>query len=231
MSFSDNFIKKELIYSNKLEKERDISEFRLEGEAIITFGNSRMRMENKLDPQLGQASNYVFWCPFYFPDCVLYEWDFYPISEPGLAMFFFSAAGKNGADIFNPSLEKRDGQYKKYHSGDINAFHASYFRRKAETERAFQTCNLRKSYGFHLVSQGADPLPSVIDAIPPYKISVIKYENEVIFSINDLTLYRFFDDGKTYGNLLTGGKIGFRQMAPLIAEYSNFNAYSIRKER
>jgi len=37
------------------------------------------------------------------------------------------------------------------------------------------------------------------------------------------------DDGKTYGELLTGGKIGFRQMAPLIAEYANLKVQVVAR--
>jgi hypothetical protein len=52
--------------------------------------------------------------------------------------------------------------------------HASYFRRKnVELERTFHTCNLRKSAGFHLVAQGGDPIPLVINAIEPYRIGVM----------------------------------------------------------
>ena len=72
-------------------------------------------------------------------------------------MMFFAAQGRNGENLFDPQLQKRTGEYIQYHHGDINAFHVSYFRRKEPDERAFHTCNLRKSYGFYLVCQGADP--------------------------------------------------------------------------
>ena len=219
------------IYQNDFYCKEDIKDFILEGEAVITFENNRMRMENRLSPELGQTSNYVFWCPISFPDNVMYTWEFYPISEPGLAMFFFSAEGKNGEDIFDSRLIKRDGQYGQYHSSDINTLHASYFRRKYEVERAFHTCNLRKSCGFHLVSLGADPIPSVCDAVYPYNIKVIKAKENVLFYVNDLLIYRFTDDNLSYGAVLSGGKAGFRQMAPLIAEYSNFKVYSLKQKR
>jgi len=32
---------------------------------------------------------------------------------------------------------------------------------------------------------------------------------------------------KTYGPLLEDGKIGFRQMAPLVAEYANLKVYEL----
>src|SRR5438105_1138404 len=108
-----------------------------------------------------------------------------------------------------------------YHHREINALHVSYFRRSARSERAFQVCNLRKSHGFHLVCQGADPLPSVADALGPYRVRLVKCRAEVAFFINELPIFHWTDDGQSYGPLLGGGKIGFRQMAPLIAEYAN----------
>ncbi|WP_326116551.1 DUF1961 family protein [Paenibacillus alginolyticus] len=52
-------------------------------------------------------------------------------------------------------------------------------------ERSFHTCNLRKSYGFHLVSQGGDPIPSVSDAKGPYRMKLFKSERDILFAIND----------------------------------------------
>ncbi|MCG8373147.1 MAG: YesU family protein, partial [Balneolales bacterium] len=136
---------------------------------------------------------------------------------------FFAAKGVNGEDLFDTSLNKRNGIYPQYHSGDINTYHLSYFRRKHPQERAFHTCNLRKSKGFELVAMGADPIPSVVDALPPYKISLTKFRNRITFSINQLDVLSWTDDQTP----LTNGKIGFRQMAPLIAEYQNLNVYAL----
>jgi hypothetical protein len=163
------------------------------------------------------------------PADICVSWDFWPIREPGLCILFFAATGINGEDLFDPGLPRRTGEYNMYHHGAINAFHISYFRRKHPRERAFQTCNLRKSYGFHMVAQGADPIPSVPDALPPYHCKLIKCGAEITFAVNDLTVLTFHDDGETYGPLLGGGKIGFRQMAPLIAEYANLEVRSVVK--
>jgi hypothetical protein len=210
----------ETIYQNALARAEDIHGFRLEGQAEISFPNGRMRMENHLDPALGQKANFVFWCPEELPDDIAISWDFWPLREPGLCILFFAARGREGQDLFDPVLPPRTGEYDLYHHGAINALHVSYFRRRHPEERAFHTCNLRKSFGFHLVAQGADPLPDVEDAKSPYHILLIKRAAEVAFYINELPIFRWLDDGLTYGPLL-GGKIGFRQMAPLIAEYAN----------
>lgn len=114
-----------------------------------------------------------------------------------------------------------------YHHGDINTFHRSYFRRKEKIERAFHTCNLRKSYGFHMVAQGADPIPNVTDAKGPYEMMIIKKNQHIILKINGLEILHYVDDGITYGAKLKEGRIGFRQLAPMIAEYSDFKVYKI----
>jgi hypothetical protein len=217
------------LYENSLTDPTDVVGFRLEGDAAVTFPQGRMRMENRRDPGEGQAANFVYWCHEDFPSDIAVSWDFWPVREPGLCILFFSATGAKGEDLFDPGLAERHGEYNQYHSSDINALHVSYFRRMFEDERAFHTCNLRKSFGFHLVSQGADPLPSVPDATPPYHLQLVKCGQHVIFSINDLEIFDWVDDGETYGPLLDGGKIGFRQMAPLIGEYANLVVREAKK--
>jgi len=227
----DDFEFGAVLYDNSLASEADVAGFRMEGDAAVSFPQGRMRMENCRDPKEGQAANFVYWCPNDFPSDIAVTWDFWPIREPGLCILFISATGDQGQDLFDAFLATRAGEYHQYHSGDINALHVSYFRRKHPNERAFQVCNLRKSYGFHMVAQGADPLPSVSDAQPPYAITLIKCGAEVAFYIRDLLIFRWVDDGTTYGPLLGGGKLGFRQMAPLIGEYANLKVYEAGKRQ
>ncbi|MCD7788649.1 MAG: YesU family protein [Firmicutes bacterium] len=218
----------ELIYENRLSCERDIGGFVLEGSAGISFPDGKMRLENAMPQSEGQRANYVLWCPETFPSDVVIEWNFRPLREPGLAMMFFAVSGRGGEDLFSPALSPRTGEYPQYHHGDINAFHISYFRRKEPDERAFHTCNLRKSYGFYLTAQGGDPIPNADEAKEPYKIGVVKHGARVEFYVNELLIFTFDDDGKTYGDLLGGGKIGFRQLAPMIGEYSELSVYSVK---
>ncbi|MBQ7678974.1 MAG: DUF1961 family protein [Butyrivibrio sp.] len=218
-----------LLYENPLRCAADVADFRMEGQADVAFPRGVLRLSSTLDPSLGQRANYVFWCPREFPCGIRIEWDFRAVTEPGLAILFFGAAGRGGESIFDPALAARDGQYVQYHHGDINAFHVSYFRRKEPDERAFHTCNLRKSYGFHLVSQGADPIPDAnpADDAPWYHLVLVQKPEEVSFAVGladssdvPLTLFRYVDDGVTYGPRLTGGGcIGFRQLAPMVGEY------------
>lgn len=219
--------KTDLIYENPLATEADVRGFRLEGQAEVSFPEGRMRMENRIDPAEGQKANFVYWCPEMLPDNIAITWEFRALREPGLCILFFAATGRHGEDLFDPALAARTGEYNLYHHGDINALHISYFRRKHPTERAFQTCNLRKSYGFHMVAQGADPLPSVEDAMPPYHIELVKRGPEVHFAINELPILHWVDDGQSYGPVLGGGRIGFRQMAPLVGEYANLKVHRL----
>jgi hypothetical protein len=182
-------------------------------------------MENELDHEKVQEAHFVHWFPVTLPATFRLRFDFWPLREPGLCIIFFACKGIEGADVLDESLNSRTGEYHQYHHGDINAYHLSYFRRKFPTERAFHTCNLRKSYGFHLVTQGADPIPTIADAEPPYAIELVKEEARVRFAINDLPLLDWTDDGQTYGPVHADGRIAFRQMAPLMAEYANLTVY------
>ncbi len=219
-----------LIYENPLATPEDVKDFVLEGKANISFENGRLRMANQLSEVEGQKANYVYWCDKEFPADIRIEWDFLPVQEPGLAMMFFAAKGRGGEDLFAPSLAPRNGEYKLYHHGDIDAFHVSYFRRKEPDERHLHTCNLRKSYGFYLVAQGADPIPDAVDATVPYHIVVTKYKNKVTFDVENLRIFEFVDDGESYGKILGGGKLGFRQLAPMIAEYSNLIVFELEDD-
>lgn len=224
-----NYIRTRLYYENPLAEDSDVQNFVLEGEAEITFPNHRMRIRNTCPEEMDQDANIVYWCDRVIPDRVELTWDFYPMADKGLCVFFFSALGKQGESIFDAALSNRTGRYEMYHSGDINAYHISYYRRMYEAERAFQLANLRKSCGFHLVAQGADPIPYPADSRPPYAIRVIKYDAVIVFYVNDLLIFSYEDD-ECFGTHLKEGYIGFRQMAPMIGEYANLKVYEIQKE-
>ena len=128
-------------------------------------------------------------------------------------MLFFAARGHGGHDLFSRALAPRTGYYPQYHSGDIDALHVSYFRHKYESERAFRTCNLRKSAGFDLVAQGADPLPPAGDAVDFYRMEVVKDGPRVAFAINGLPLFDWQDPS---GKVLGGGYVA-AELAQLFA--------------
>jgi hypothetical protein len=218
----------DLIFQNPLAAEADVADWIREGEPILSFPAGKMRLENAVDPSAGQAANYLLWCHEPIPGDFQATWTFRPIREPGLAMFWFAANGHDGRDLFDPALAKREGIYRQYFDSDIDAYHLSYFRRKnPEDERTFHTCNMRKSAGFHLVTQGADPIPSVIDVVDAYRIEVTHCQQWIRFRINDLLIFEWYDDGSIGRPPMSGGYIGFRQMAPLIADYSDLQVRSV----
>ena len=211
-----------LIYENPLQTPEDVAGFIAEGNPKISFDGGLV-LTNGDDESLGDYAHFLYWVPQKFPDRIRIEWQFKPLEEPGLCMMFFSAMGQ-GKDLFDPSLPERNGYYPQYHSGAIDAYHISYYRRKYDTERCFETCNLRKSHGFHLVAQGADPLPGVADVLDFYQLAIEKDGNHVRFLMNDLLLFSYEEDG-AYGPALAEGYIGFRQMAPMKACYKDLKVY------
>lgn len=213
-----------LIYRNELRTPADLAGWVKEGPVAAVAGEDGVQLSSAG----GFDDHWTMWCPEEFPDRIRVTWEFSPRKEPGLAMLFFgAAAARDGGDIFGPQSSPRDGAYPQYHSGDIRTLHVSYFRRRWEDERAFHTCNLRKSPGFHLVTQGADPIPPVIDAREAfYRISVVKDAARVEFAIDGLPLFSWEDDERT-GPRIRSGRIGFRQMSPLHACYRNLEVHSL----
>jgi Domain of unknown function (DUF1961) len=218
------------LYANPLATAADVAGFRTEGPATVSFPDGRLRLSHAVDPALGQRANFVYWCPEIVPADVAIRWEFWPVREPGLCILFFAATGSDGRDLFDPGLATRTGEYPQYHSGDIDAFHVSYFRRLRPGGRALHTCNLRKSKGFHMVAQGANPIPGADDWRPPYHITVAKWQSSVAFLINDLLIFTWQDDGRTYGPVLGGGRIGFRHQGGLVAEYANLRVHALEGE-
>lgn len=211
-----------ILYRNALTCADDLSDWIVEGPMVSSFPAGRLRMESAADPAEGQAANFVAWLPVQHTGDVRVSWDFRPLREPGLAMIFWSALGQGGDSIHDAALPTRTGEYDQYHSGAIDAYHLSYYRRMWASERSLHTCNVRKSHGFHLVAQGPDPLPAVLDADRDYHLELTWTGTTVEFTVEGLTALRWTDDGTVGGPAHTrGGAIGLRQMAPLIAEYSN----------
>lgn len=223
----ESFTRGKLLYKNPLDTPDCVKDFVMEGQGVVCFPGGKMQLENALDEDLGQKSNFVFWCPEDFEGDVEITWQFKPLREPGLAIMFFHALGLNGEDIFAPTLPKRTGEYNMYHSGEMNCYHIAYFRRRWPEERAFHTCNLRKSKGFHLVAQGGDPIPGVEDAKEAYTIKIVKRQDHIYFFVDNLLVFTWHDDG-SLGAPPNKGKIGFRQMAPLQALYWDLEVWEVK---
>jgi len=208
------------MYRNALATPADLDGWIAEGPADAEHRDGGLVLSSAADETAlvaagrGDHAHFTLWCPEVFPADVEISWDFKPLNGEGLAMLFFAATGTGGRDLFDPTLAPRSGHYPQYHSGNVSTLHVSYLRRKWPAERRFRTCNLRKSPGFRLVAQGADPLPGPEDADGHYRISIRKLGPDVHFAVDELELFTFHDPEP-----LGAGRIGFRQMSPLKAHY------------
>jgi hypothetical protein len=213
-----------LLYRNTFNSSDAIKSWIAEGPLEASISNNTLELRGAGGPD----DYFVYWLPEVFPDRIRITWEFSPRQEPGLAMFFFGATSVVGGSIFDNGLKPRNGSYPQYHSSDIRLLHASYFRRRWPEERAFHLANLRKSPGFNLVAQGADPLPPVPDANGAfYKVEIVKDKREVRFSINGLLLFSFDDTKTNTSPMVRGGRIAFRQMQPLIAQYRKLEVWQL----
>jgi hypothetical protein len=213
-----------LLYRNTFNSTAAISTWISEGPLTANISNNTLELSGAGGPD----DYFVYWLPEIFPERIRITWEFSPIQEPGLAMFFFGATSVAGGSIFDPSLAPRNGSYPQYHSSDIRLLHASYFRRRWPEERAFYLANLRKSPGFNLVAQGADPIPTVVDANGAYyKVEVVKDKRDVAFSVNGLQIFAFDDTKTDTGPGIREGRIALRQMQPLVARYRNLEVWSL----
>lgn len=193
LSVCTGTIAEKLLYRNTFNNSTSLAGWVAEGPVVSNIANNTLELRGA-----GNIDDYfVYWLPEVFPDRIRISFEFQPTQEPGLAMFFFGATAVDGGSIFEKGLKPRNGSYPQYHSSDIRLLHASYFRRRWPEERVFHVANLRKSPGFNLVAQGADPLPSVEDVQGAYfKVEVVKDKREASFSVNGLQLFSF-DDQKT----------------------------------
>jgi len=212
----------EVLYQSSLASRDDIAGWVMEGPGELAFEHGWMRMKSERPD--GPNGHVVHWCGEDFPaDCLL-EWEIQPVSDFGLCIVFISGTGRNGEDIFDPTLEKRVGDFVQYTNGDINCYHMSYYANTPFNPGRI-TCNMRKNHGFYLVDNGpAGIRPGSKDV---HKVAVLKRGPLVELGVDGRRIIRFHDDGRTYGPVLRGGKIGLRQMQWMEARYRNFRVSKI----
>ncbi len=194
----------------------------LEGPGILTQENGRLRMQEP-EPGTEGANHIVLWHKQTFPKDFIAEWEFTPNEVSGLCIVFFCAAGRDGADLFDPSLAKRDGTFNLYHSGDINCYHISYFRNTCSRS---PNCALRKNFGFYRASAGYDFIP--LEAGVTSKLTLVKRGAHIQLAINGHVSIDWVDDGVTRGPVWGAGKIGLRQMMTTDAWYDNFRVWAVK---
>ena len=207
-----------LILDNSL-SEKDIArDFELYGNADISFPEGALKIETK--DQEGEAA---FLCAGSFPSDVRIEWEFMPLSSGGRASLIFACKNAQSDDA------------AKEEPGSGSFFELSFYRRKGAASKAFHVSKLFKSDPVQTweVASGADPLPDAVAQAYSgtkesedsdgfwYKMTVVKNKDKVSFAINDMDILGFADDGLKCGELLTGGRIGFKQEGAMAAQYRN----------
>jgi rhamnogalacturonyl hydrolase YesR len=222
VNLPENSKKGKLIYENKLSTEKDIKGWKLEGPAWTEFKENWMHMYS---PE--EKGHHVLWCPEDFPANFIAEWELQnQETDAGLCILFFCAKGSNGKDIFDPSIKKRDGVFRKYTKSDINNYHISYYANAGGNSR--EVSHLRKNAGFNKVLVGEMGIP--LESTNIHKMKLIKQNNRIMMYLDDRKIIDWIDDGKEYGAVLGDGKIGFRQMQWSHFRYRNFKVWEVKNK-
>lgn len=212
-------IKGDLIYENLFEDDSCMDDFTAEGPCIARISNGRLYMESQY-PTVNDG-HFVYWCKVadHEEDFII-EWEFTPVRDTGLCILFTCARGRNGVDIFDPSLDPRDGQYYQYHSGDIDNYVLSYYRNNADFSGII---NLRRNYGHEIVKTVDNPIPEPPTCVDQtYQLVAVKVDGEYTYWVDDTRALEWTDD-KPHGS----GKFGLRQMATTRAEYDNLRVWKV----
>lgn len=233
MTENNSWTKQVFLYENKFNKSQDewLKEFKvdwiLEGKGITTCNGKYLSLRSEIytEPR-DNDGHFNLWLKHDFPANIAVEWEFC-YAKPGnlgLAILIWGAKGRNGEDIFDPSLPKRRGEVMSdFHSGAMNCYHTSYI------ARTRATANLRKNYGFHLVKEGHD-LSTVSNPDEWHLVRVEQYNCCIRLLFDGNESYTWFDDGAIGGMpITTGGKLAFRQQNNLFNGcYRNLKVYELK---
>lgn len=223
--FDPDAFRDRLLYHNSMESEGLLNSWILEGPGIMEAVDGWLSLRS-LRPD-GPAGHVVLWCPESFPESFLAEWEFVLEDPIGLTIVFFAARGDNDRDLFDPSLQPRDGDFQQYIRGDVDSYHISYYARMPFEPRSM--ANLRKNSGFHLLANG--PIEIRSDDRKIYRAALLKEGGHIRMSVDGYTIIDYLDHGDRFGPVHEAGQIGLRQMQWTRALYRNFRVHSINREQ
>jgi len=212
----------ELLYAAKLDTADSLKGWVMEGPGLTACEDGWMVMSSQR-PR-GPEGHTVNWCPETFPDRFVAEWEMKILSETGLCIVFFAAAGPKGEDIFSPTLPQRTGVFKQYTQGGINCYHISYFANTPSAPGRI-TSNIRKNGGFYLIANGPPGIEPGSDAV--HRLRLVKDSGHLQLQVDDRVVIDYTDDGSGYGPPLGAGKIGLRQMQWTVARYRDFRVHAL----
>lgn len=220
-------LKGRLLYSVDTFNADAVNDWRMEGPGAYEFDiDGWMTLEStEIDAGGPGDGHFVFWAPGVYPENFIMEFDFQAITDEGLCIILFAAMGQNGKDIFDPSLKPRDGHFAGYIRGDMNCYHISYYA-NIPTNPGRITSNLRKNYGFYLVSNGPPGVAAGSKDI--HTVTLVKNNGAIRLGVDGMTVIDWMDDGKKYGPLHGAGSIALRQMKWMKARYRNFRIWELK---
>jgi Domain of unknown function (DUF1961) len=195
-------------------------EWVLEGGASARVTDGRLSLVN-------DGGHLVFWSTRKFPADFMLEFEVMPSdANSGLGIVFFAASGRDGGGIFDMNQQKRDGVFNKYHSGQLDAYHASYWANRGPANPR-GTAHVRKDHGFHLVAVGRDYISG--QGRGPHRVRILKMEGRIEVEVNGKLAVRWQDDGESFGRVLGNGFIGLRQMEHTReSSYGKFRVWKAR---
>jgi hypothetical protein len=198
----------------------------MEGKGITECGNGFLLMRSEIFTVPRHSDGHFhMWLKKDFPANAAYEWEFRcpRHGEQGLAIIIWQALGRNGKDLFDPSIPPRRGEVMSdFHSGDINCYHTSYI------ARSRKIANLRKNYGFHKLADGPD-LSTVSNPDEWHTIRVEQFRGTIRLLFDGHECFLCVDDGSMGGPPIEkGGKMAFRQQNNLYeGHYRGFRVFAL----
>ena len=174
-----------VVYENPFRDERDIEGLEIDEKDMISFGCGEMRIWAKET----SSEPCIIRLPGSFPSDMKVEWEFCPYENAGASELVFACR----------SIGISEGYYS-----------ISYMNRSSREDRNFHLCRLLKGPGDITLTVAADPLPGYTDEDKWFKMVMVKRSGRISFSIDDLEIFSFEDEGATCGDILTGGAVCMR---------------------
>ncbi len=218
----DDVDREHTVYASGFDHADALKDWKLEGGTRMSIADGVLVLESAAAPD--SKNHLVCWLTREMPADFLLEFKLRPRDrKEGLNIIFFNARGRKGENIFDPALQPRTGDFKQYHSGDLNNYHISYW----AGDRG--SANVRKNSGFALVATGPD-LVAGAAAGAWQTIRLYKRGGLIRLTIDDIVSVAFDDDGLTHGPVWTHtGWIGLRQMAhTLRCDYDDVRIFPLK---
>jgi hypothetical protein len=215
------------VYRTEFDDPAERRDWVLEGGRSLSIAGGRLILESAphADPAERSTDHLVCWLKREVPADFLLEVAVRPQNKrDGLNIIFFNTRGVRGESIFDASLQRRDGTFRQYHSGDLNGYHVSYWAAPRGTT------HIRKNRGFHLVA--TSEIDPIANAAPDTfeTLRIYKRGNVLRVMVNDRIIVAWDDDGVRYGPVLRHpGWIGLRQMGhTLRCEYERLAVFPLK---